>query len=287
MRRARSTRAPAPSRAPRRKSSHAIALLFSGCTSVGRSRSVAGGDARSPPDRSSRACPAPRPPRAASPRRRQISRRPAGVISGGARPRVAAAHAVDEVARPARSRRSQPSSFLRRGASVARRAVLRHAAASASRARRAFAAGRRAPSSASRADSSPAVSSGPIGVASREQHVARVHARVHLERGDAGLRLAADDRPRDGRRAAIARQQRGVDVDRPARGRVEHGLRQDLAERHHHRDVGAERAPGAPATRDRAAARGCSTGTPAASARRFTGGGVERAARGRPAGRAG
>ena len=32
-----------------------------------------------------------------------------------------------------------------------------------------------------------------------------------------------------------------MDVDRAARGRVEHGLRQDLAERDDHRDVGAER----------------------------------------------
>ena len=41
-----------------------------------------------------------------------------------------------------------------------------------------------------------------------------------------------------GRRAAIPREQRRVDVDRPARGHVENGAREDLAERHHDRDVG-------------------------------------------------
>ena len=63
-----------------------------------------------------------------------------------------------------------------------------------------------------------------------EQHVARVHARIHLEGRDARLRLAADDGPRDGRRAAIARQEGGVDVDRAAYRHIEHGLGKDLAE---------------------------------------------------------
>ena len=57
-----------------------------------------------------------------------------------------------------------------------------------------------------------------------EKDVARVHAWIHLERGDAGLGLAADDGPGDGRGPAIARQERGVDIDRAASGHVEHGL---------------------------------------------------------------
>ena len=118
-----------------------------------------------------------------------------------------------------------------------------------------------------------------------EQHVARVHARVHLKRRDAGLRLSADDRPGDGAGPAIAREQRGVNVDRPARGRVEHRLRQDLAERRDHRDVGARARPSAPATRDRAAAPAAARGRRPSSARRLTGDGARRCPR--PAGRSG
>jgi hypothetical protein len=75
-----------------------------------------------------------------------------------------------------------------------------------------------------------------------QQHLPGVHAGVHLERRDAGDRLAADDRPLNGRGAAIPRQERGVNVDRAARRRVEHGLRQDLSEGDDDGDVGAERA---------------------------------------------
>ena len=73
------------------------------------------------------------------------------------------------------------------------------------------------------------------------QHRAGVHAGVHLHERHSRLGLAADDRPLDRRRTAILRQQRGVDVDRAARGHIQHGLGQDLAERDDHREVGAVR----------------------------------------------
>ena len=71
-----------------------------------------------------------------------------------------------------------------------------------------------------------------------EEHRARVHPGIHLEGGDPRLALAAHDGPRDRRRAPVAREQRGVDVDRAARGDVEDRLREDLPEGHDHRDVG-------------------------------------------------
>jgi hypothetical protein len=74
-----------------------------------------------------------------------------------------------------------------------------------------------------------------------QENRARVHSRVHLKRGDPGHGLAAHDGPLDRRGAAIARQQRAVDVDRATPGGVEYGLRQDLAERGDDRHVGAER----------------------------------------------
>ena len=76
----------------------------------------------------------------------------------------------------------------------------------------------------------------------RAQHGPGVHALVHLERGDARDGLAAHDRPLDRRGAAVARQQRAVDVDGSSPGRVEHRPRQDLAERDDDGHVGAERA---------------------------------------------
>ena len=248
-----------PSRRPWRWPRRSPALSSRARPGAGRRR--CGVEARRAPDQE-------------APRRRQ---------HGGARPRVAAADAVDEVARRLRGR-SQPSSFLSRGARVACVASCGMRGSVSSSLERAQQEPR-APIAARRADSSPAVSSGPIGVGLAQQHGARVHARVHLERRDAGLGLAADDRPRDRRGAAVARQQRGVDVDRAARRHVEHGLGQDLAERRDHRDVGGEARRGARATRDRAAAAAGARARPASRARRFTG----EAVRGwpRPAGRSG
>ena len=114
------TRAPAARRAPRRKSAHGIALRFSGWTSRGTSRPSAVAMARDPSP-----CPLPRgergrgegtrvpggavTPGAGSAAARQSRMRPA--LSGArGRPRVAATHAVDEIARGLR--RPQPAVFL-------------------------------------------------------------------------------------------------------------------------------------------------------------------------------
>ena len=80
-----------------------------------------------------------------------------------------------------------------------------------------------APIGASRASSSPEVSSAPIVDAALEPAPAGVHAFVELHDRDAGLGLAVDHRPLDRRGAAILRQERGVDVDAAARQRIEHG----------------------------------------------------------------
>ena len=92
----------------------------------------------------------------------------------------------------------------------------------------------------------------------------------------ARLGLAADDRPRDGRRSPIPGEQRAVDVDRSARGDVEHG-----------RGAGSARTR-RPPRRRRASARsrsghsgsrrrgGCRIGRPASSAATLTGDGVSR-----------
>src|SRR5262250_2092512 len=111
-------RAPAESRAPRRKSSHAMALRFSGWTRTGRRRPspVATESAPGPleisvPGGAAEACG----PAVA----RQIRSRPAGVMTAapghGLVPRM---RFTSEAA--GSSRRSQPSSFLSLGASVAR-----------------------------------------------------------------------------------------------------------------------------------------------------------------------
>ena len=73
---------------------------------------------------------------------------------------------------------------------------------------------------------------------SLEEKRSGVHPGIHLEGGDPRLALAVNDGPRDRGRAAIPREQRRVDVDRPARGHVENRLREDLAEGHDDRDVG-------------------------------------------------
>jgi hypothetical protein len=76
------------------------------------------------------------------------------------------------------------------------------------------------------------------GQALFQQHVAGVQARIHLHDGDAGLGVAGLDGAVDGRRAAPARQQRGVDVEAAQARRVEHPLRQDQAVGGHHHHVG-------------------------------------------------
>ena len=61
-----------------------------------------------------------------------------------------------------------------------------------------------------------------------KDHVAGVEAGRHLDDRHAGLRLAVEDGVGDRGRAAVLRQQRGVDVDRAARRHREHVLREDL-----------------------------------------------------------
>src|SRR5207245_1006909 len=58
-----------------------------------------------------------------------------------------------------------------------------------------------------------------------EEDVARVHLLGHRHDGDAGHGITRENGPRDRRRAAVARQERGVDVDAPAGRQVEDGAR--------------------------------------------------------------
>ena len=74
-----------------------------------------------------------------------------------------------------------------------------------------------------------------------QEHVARVEPLVHLHDRDAGLRLPLRDRPLDGRRAAILRQQRAVHVHRAVRRELEEVLAEDPAVRGHGEEVGPER----------------------------------------------
>ena len=58
---------------------------------------------------------------------------------------------------------------------------------------------------------------------------ARVETRVHPHQRDAGLGVAGQDRRRDRRRAPVARQERGVDVQRRRSGRSRSSARHELA----------------------------------------------------------
>ena len=81
----------------------------------------------------------------------------------------------------------------------------------------------------SRSNSSPPVSFSPMSRVAPRQHVAGVHADVHLHEADAGLGVTAHDGPLDGRGAAPARQQRPVHVEAAEPRRNKHVGRQDLA----------------------------------------------------------
>jgi hypothetical protein len=72
-----------------------------------------------------------------------------------------------------------------------------------------------------------------------QQHGTGIETGFHAHDGDAGLRVSSLDGAMDRRRAAPARQQRGVDVDAAAARQVEHGLRQDEAVSGHHHELGA------------------------------------------------
>ncbi len=70
-----------------------------------------------------------------------------------------------------------------------------------------------------------------------QQHVARVQAGVHLHDGYPGFRVARLDGALDGRGAAPARQQAGVDIQAAAGRQVQHPLRQDQPIGRDHHDI--------------------------------------------------
>ena len=138
--------------------------------------------------------------------------------------------------------------------------------------------------STSRARSSPAVSSAPIGVATRRVHRARCRAGFEAHQAHAGLGVAGEDRPLDRRRAAPARQQREVQVHEAERQRLEQ--RDAGAAGRTRRRRRARRRTRATLVDDSRALSGVRTGSPSSIAACFTGdGSVAVAARPR-AGRA-
>ena len=86
-----------------------------------------------------------------------------------------------------------------------------------------------------------AVVVGADGLALDEQHRPGVQAFVHLHDGDAGLGVAGLDGALDGRGAAPARQERGVDVQAAEARRAQHLRGQEQAVGGHHHHVGARR----------------------------------------------
>ena len=72
----------------------------------------------------------------------------------------------------------------------------------------------------------------------RADDIARVERRDHIHDGNAGNALAVQDRPVDGRGAAILRQKRGVNVDAAVLRQVQDLLRQDLSVGRDHDQLG-------------------------------------------------
>ncbi len=75
-----------------------------------------------------------------------------------------------------------------------------------------------------------------------QKDVAGVETFVHVDDGDACLGVAGRDRRLDGRRAAILRKERGVQIQTGDPRNLEHALRQDLAIGHDDDHVRRERA---------------------------------------------
>ena len=96
------------------------------------------------------------------------------------------------------------------------------------------------PTSASRASNSAAVSSGPIATRVWAMQGPASMLRGHVDHGHAGLRFAVIDGPIDRRRAAVLRQQRGVQVHAPETCRGQRGRRQDLPVVADHQQIGPE-----------------------------------------------
>ena len=85
------------------------------------------------------------------------------------------------------------------------------------------------------------VSSGPIGVAAVPSTGPASSSRTTRMMLAPASGVAGEDGGGDGRRAAVARQQRGVDVQHAARERVEQVRRQDVRRRGEHAHVRRER----------------------------------------------
>ena len=103
------------------------------------------------------------------------------------------------------------------------------------------------PASASRASSSPADLARADRDLAREHHRAGVEPGFHAHDADARPRVAGEDRARDRRCAAPARQQRSVDVEATEARHGEHLGRQQQAVGDDHHDVrreGGDRARG-------------------------------------------
>ncbi|MNY21101.1 hypothetical protein D3C86_1546230 [compost metagenome] len=73
-----------------------------------------------------------------------------------------------------------------------------------------------------------------------QEHGAGIQALLHLHGGDPGLGVAVQDGPLDRGGAAIAGQERGVDVDAAEGRQVQDRLRQDLAVGDDHDEVGGQ-----------------------------------------------
>jgi hypothetical protein len=78
----------------------------------------------------------------------------------------------------------------------------------------------------------------PDGRGAGEERGPGVQAFVDEHGGHARLPLAVHDRPLNGGRPAVARQERPVDVDGSAPRDVDHASGQDLAVGHHDLDIG-------------------------------------------------
>src|SRR5581483_11116113 len=75
-----------------------------------------------------------------------------------------------------------------------------------------------------------------------EQDRPRVDAGVRPEDGEAAARLAADELPRERAAAAIARQERGMEAERPEPRRIDHRRRDDLRDEREELEVRRESA---------------------------------------------
>ena len=73
-----------------------------------------------------------------------------------------------------------------------------------------------------------------------QQHIAGVKALVELHDGNAGPGIAIEHRPLNGRRTAVLRQQRHMQIDAAVLGHMQKLRRDDAAVSHHHDDIGCQ-----------------------------------------------